>query len=90
LVETLVTGRVDLSRRKNKNGYYHSFKTQFGGRLGEGLGHEWDWSLTRINIKIKMVIIIVLKSDWSLTRINIKTKMVIIIVLKSDSMVDPE
>jgi hypothetical protein len=26
-------GWVDLSQRKNRNGYYHSFKTQFGGRF---------------------------------------------------------
>ena len=27
-------GLVNPSQRKNKNGYYHSFKTQFEGRFG--------------------------------------------------------
>jgi hypothetical protein len=27
-------GWVDPSQRKNKKGYCHSFKTQFGGRFG--------------------------------------------------------
>jgi hypothetical protein len=45
--------RIDLGQCKDKSGYYHSFKTQLGG-----------WTvLTRDKIKIKVVIIIVLKSD---------------------------
>jgi hypothetical protein len=49
----------------NKSGYYHSFKSWLGCQLGQGPGHELGGShgLTRVDVWIKMVIIIVLKSD---------------------------
>jgi len=49
----------------NKSGYYHNFKSWLGCRLGQGLGHELGGShgLTRVDVWIKIVIIIVLKSD---------------------------
>jgi hypothetical protein len=53
---------------KDKNSYYYSFKTQLDRRfLGQSLSH-WlrsrSWvGLTRVSIRIKVIIIIALKPD---------------------------
>jgi hypothetical protein len=52
---------IDLGKYNDKNSYYHSFKTQFRSRLGAKL--ESSWPLTRVNIRIKVVIIVFLKPD---------------------------
>jgi hypothetical protein len=66
---------------------------------GLGLGHRSGWSLTRANVRIKIVIIIILKPDsgvalmlgsshisgWPLTWVNISIKVVIIISFKTQS-----
>lgn len=64
-----------------------------GGWLGTKTGSRW--SLFQVNIRIKMINIIVLKLDsmvdlrpdsgWSLTQFNLRIKMIIAFVLKSDS-----
>jgi hypothetical protein len=48
-------------QHKNKNDYYHSFKTLLESRPETGLGSEPGWPLTQVNIKIKIIIIIILK-----------------------------
>ena len=88
---------IDIGQRKDKIGYCHNFKTRLGVNPELGLGHGSGWPLTRVNVRIKIVVNIVLKLDlgvysgpdsgyrlgWPLNRVNIKIKMVIIIVLKS-------
>jgi hypothetical protein len=90
--------RVDHwpSQHKNKSDYYHGFKSNSGVDPKQGPGGGSSWPLTCVNIKIKVVIIIVLKSDtgvdpmprpghgsgWPLNRINVRIKLVIIIILK--------
>jgi hypothetical protein len=64
----------------------------------QGPGHEWGWLLTRVNVRIKLVIIIILKPDlrvnpWPVRleyvpRGQCKIKVVIIIVLKCDSRIN--
>jgi hypothetical protein len=69
LVEVRVTGRVDMSQCKNKNGYYYSFKTQIEGQPGQGPSHvlgESTW-VDPGQHKIKVIIIIVLKLYSGLT-----------------------
>jgi len=91
------------NKYKNKNDYYYSFKTWLGIDPGQTPSYELDWLLTCVNIRIKVIIIIILKSDsridpgqglghgsgWLLTRVNKRIKMIIIIVLKADLGVNP-
>ena len=44
---------------KNKNGYYHSLKTRLGGRLRTRLNSQ----IKKVNTRIKMIIIIILRLD---------------------------
>jgi hypothetical protein len=56
-------GRVDPGQRKNKNGYYRNFKLDSGVDLGQDSGREWGWLLTWVNLRIKVILIIILKPD---------------------------
>jgi hypothetical protein len=72
-----------------------------GVDLGQVPGHEWDWPLTRVNIRTKVVIIIVLKPNSRVdpghmlggsTWVDLgqhKIKVIIIIVLKLYLGVNP-
>jgi len=50
----------------NKNCYYHSFKPDLGVDLRQGLGHEWGGPLTWVNVRTKIIIIIILKLDMGI------------------------
>jgi hypothetical protein len=56
---------IDLDQHKNKSDYYHNFKTRLRVDPGQRLGHRSRVStrVDQVNIKIKMVIIVVLKPD---------------------------
>jgi len=93
---------IDIGQYKYKIDYCHNFKPWIGVNPELGSGHWLGWPLTRVNIRIKIVVIIVLKSNsgvnsgpdsghrlgWPLNRVNVRIKMVIIIVLKSYPRVD--
>jgi len=93
---------VDFGQRNDKNDYYYNFKIRLGVDLWPSTGHRSGWPLTRVNVRIKMNIIIVLKlnsgvdmipvlghgSCWPMTQVNLRIKIIIIIVLKPDLRVD--
>jgi hypothetical protein len=57
---------LDMDQHNKKNIYYHSFKTWLGGstRVKAWVtGQEGQLGLIRVNIKIQVVIVIVLKLD---------------------------
>jgi hypothetical protein len=95
--------KIVIIKPPGPGGKASSFKTRPEGRLRVkldplGPGHGSGW----LNIRIKIIIIIVLKLDsgvdprlipghgsrWSFTQINLRIKMIIIIILKLDSGVD--
>jgi hypothetical protein len=57
--------RVDSGQCKDKSCYYHSFKPILGVNRNKAqvTGWEGQHGLTRVNVWIQVVIIIVLKSD---------------------------
>jgi hypothetical protein len=63
LVEAWVTSRVDLSQCKNKSAYYYSFKIQFEGQPRTRPELLAGWLLTRVNVRTKFIINIVLELD---------------------------
>jgi len=75
------------SGQHTNNSYYHSFKTQLESqpviRFRSHIG--------RVNVRIKVTIIIVLKVnseiDLGKTRVNVRINMVIIVILKLNSRV---
>jgi len=56
---------IDPSQYKDKNYYYHNLKLNEGVNWGKvyAMGLDGQPRLTQINIKIKMIIIIILKLD---------------------------
>jgi len=56
---------IDLDQHKTKNNYYYNFKIRLGVDPGQrlGHGHEESTCVDQVNIKIKIVIILILKPD---------------------------
>jgi hypothetical protein len=96
-----------LGQYKDKNNYYHSFKTLFGGRPEVKIRSKVVLTIDLYQHKdIYMIIIIVLKPYSRLTQSKaqatsrdgqlgliqnkIRIKMIIIIVLKTGSVIDLE
>jgi hypothetical protein len=52
---------IDLSQHNDKNDYYYSFKTWLGNQPGARTRLRPGWPLTRVYLRINIVIIIILK-----------------------------
>jgi hypothetical protein len=82
---------IDSSQHDDKKVIIIVLKLDLGVDPGQDSSHESGWPLTYVNIRIKVIIVVLkLIKSWLLTWVNVRIKIVIIIVLKHKLGIDLE